>query len=89
MAIWSLVIIIFAQQIQDNVLSPIIYGKSLDVHPLTTVVLVLVGGDFFGIIGVLIALPVYMIAKIIFLRIYEIVIAERVEEIQIIPEEKL
>ncbi|WP_310829507.1 AI-2E family transporter [Paenibacillus pedocola] len=89
MAIWSLVIIVIAQQIQDNVLSPIIYGKSLDVHPLTTVVLVLVGGDFFGIIGVLIALPVYMIAKIIFLRIYEIVIAERVEEIQITPEEKL
>lgn len=77
MAIWSVVIILFAQQIQDNVLSPIIYGKSLDVHPLTTVVLVLVGGDFFGIIGVLIALPVYMIIKILFVRIYEIIITER------------
>lgn len=80
MAIWSLVIIFIAQQIQDNVLSPIIYGKSLDVHPLTTVILVLVGGDFYGIIGVLIALPVYMIAKIIFLRVYEIVVADREEE---------
>ncbi|WP_342562062.1 AI-2E family transporter [Paenibacillus sp. FSL R7-0345] len=89
MAIWSLVIILVAQQIQDNVLSPIIYGKSLDVHPLTTVVIVLVGGDFFGIIGVLIALPVYMIAKIIFLRIYEIIVAERVEEIQLPKEEQL
>lgn len=79
MAIWALVIIVIAQQIQDNVLSPIIYGKSLDVHPLTTVLLVLVGGDFYGIIGVLIALPVYMIAKIIFLRIYEIIVAERDE----------
>ncbi|WP_342436402.1 AI-2E family transporter [Paenibacillus sp. FSL L8-0436] len=89
MAIWSLVIIVVAQQIQDNVLSPIIYGKSLDVHPLTTVLLVLIGGDFFGIIGVLIALPVYMIIKIIFLRIYEIIIAERIEEVEVIKEEHL
>ncbi|WP_042197312.1 AI-2E family transporter [Paenibacillus camerounensis] len=89
MAIWSLVIILIAQQIQDNVLSPIIYGKSLDVHPLTTVVIVLVGGDFFGIIGVLIALPVYMIAKIIVMRIYEIIVAERVEEIQLPKEEQM
>ncbi|ULO09074.1 AI-2E family transporter [Paenibacillus sp. 19GGS1-52] len=81
LALWALIIIVIAQQIQDNVLSPIIYGKSLDVHPLTTVVLVLIGGDFFGIIGVLIALPVYMIIKIIFLRIYEIIVAERVEEV--------
>lgn len=89
MAIWSLVIIVVAQQIQDNVLSPIIYGKSLDVHPLTTVLLVLIGGDFFGIIGVLIALPVYMIIKIIFLRIYEIIIAERIEEVEVVKEEQL
>lgn len=80
LAVWALVIVVVAQQIQDNLLSPIIYGKSLDVHPLTTVLLVLIGGDFYGIIGVLIALPVYMIAKIIFLRIYEIIVAERVEE---------
>jgi len=81
MALWALVIVFVAQQIQDNVLSPIIYGKRLDVHPLTTVLLVLIGGDFYGIIGVLIALPVYMIAKIIFLRVYEIIVAERVEEV--------
>ncbi|MNF10588.1 hypothetical protein D3C80_2115740 [compost metagenome] len=49
----------------------------------------LVGGDFFGIIGVLIALPVYMIAKIIFMRIYEIIVAERVEEIQLPKDEQM
>lgn len=85
MAIWSVVIILIAQQIQDNVLSPIIYGKSLDVHPLTTVLLVLVGGDFYGLIGVLIALPVYMIIKIMFLRIYEIIVAERTDPSAPVP----
>lgn len=86
MALWSLVVILIAQQIQDNVLSPIIYGKSLDVHPLTTVLLVLVGGDFYGLIGVLIALPVYMIVKILFLRIYEIIIAERTDPVIPMPD---
>ena len=87
LAIWAMIIVIVAQQIQDNLLTPIIYGKSLDVHPLTTVILVLIGGDFYGIIGVLIALPVYMIGKIIFLRIYEIIVAERVEEVTEIPKD--
>lgn len=79
-ALWSVVVIFIAQQIQDNLLSPIVYGRSLDVHPLTTVVLVLVGGDFYGIIGVLIALPVYMILKITFMHVYERIIAEKEEE---------
>lgn len=79
-ALWSVVVIFIAQQIQDNLLSPIVYGRSLDVHPLTTVVLVLVGGDFYGIIGVLIALPVYMILKITFMHVYERLVAEKEEE---------
>lgn len=89
MAIWSLVIILIAQQIQDNVLSPIIYGKSLNIHPMTTVLLVLIGGDFYGIIGVLIALPVYMIAKIIFLRMYEVIVADKNEDSPQIKEEQM
>ncbi|WP_025688127.1 AI-2E family transporter [Paenibacillus zanthoxyli] len=79
-ALWSLVVIVASQQIQDNLLTPIIYGKSLDIHPLTTVILVLIGGEFYGIIGVLIALPVYITVKIIFLRVYEIIVAERMNE---------
>ncbi|MNV52877.1 AI-2 transport protein TqsA [compost metagenome] len=79
-ALWSLIIIVVAQQIQDNLLTPIITGKTLDIHPMTTVILVLVGGEFYGIIGVLIALPVYMTIKIIFLKVYEIAIAGKMDE---------
>lgn len=61
----------------------------MDVHPLTTVILVLIGGDFYGIIGVLIALPVYMIIKIVFLRVYEIIIADRIDETEPIKKEEL
>ncbi|WP_342574540.1 AI-2E family transporter [Paenibacillus sp. FSL M8-0142] len=80
-AIWSLVVIIIAQQIQDNILTPVIYGKQLDIHPLTTIVLILGGGDFFGILGILLAIPAYMIIKIIVVRIYEMFLAEKVDEL--------
>ncbi|GAF07125.1 hypothetical protein JCM16418_1114 [Paenibacillus pini JCM 16418] len=79
-AIWSLVVIIVAQQIQDNLLSPIVYGKQLDIHPLTTVILLLIGVDVFGILGVILAIPVYMIAKIAIVHIYGIFLAEKTDD---------
>lgn len=79
-AIWSVVVIVIAQQIQDNILTPVFYGKQLDIHPLTTIILLLVGGDFYGILGVLLAIPAYMVIKIIFIRVYELFLAEKVED---------
>lgn len=81
MAIWSLVIIVVSQQIQDNLLSPMIYGRRLEIHPLTIIVLLLIGGDLYGILGMLLGLPVYMVLKIITIRVYKLFFAEKVEEI--------
>ncbi|WP_053375360.1 AI-2E family transporter [Paenibacillus sp. FJAT-27812] len=71
-AIWSIVIITIAQQIQDNLIAPYVFGKQLDIHPLTTIILVLVGGDIAGILGILLIIPVYMILKIVYCRVYEL-----------------
>ena len=70
--IWALVIILVAQQIQDNVISPYVFGKKLDIHPVTTILLVLGSGNWFGIIGMLIVIPVYMLLKIAWRRIYKL-----------------
>jgi predicted PurR-regulated permease PerM len=61
-----------AQQIQDNLVAPYVFGKKLDIHPLTTIILVLGAGDLGGIIAILIIIPVYMIVKIILVRIYQL-----------------
>ncbi len=79
-AIWSLVIILVSQQIQDNIISPYIFGKQLDIHPLTTIILVLVGGDAFGIIGVIVIIPVYMIVKIIVVKVYQLFFKQKWED---------
>lgn len=76
-AIWSIIVVLVAQQIQDNLVAPYIFGKSLDIHPLTTIILVLAGGDFGGIIGILLIIPVYMILKIIVVKLYQLFIRQR------------
>lgn len=80
MALWSMIVVVIAQQIESNLLSPHIYGKRLDIHPLTTIVLLLVAGDIGGILGVILAIPGYMVVKIIIVRIYQLFFAEKVEE---------
>lgn len=79
MAIWSLVIIVIAQQIQDNLISPYVYGKQLDIHPLTTVILLLVGADLGNILGMIIVIPLYMILKIIVRKIHYRIVEDKTE----------
>lgn len=70
MGIWAIVIVIIAQMVQNNLLEPIIFGKQLDIHPFTIVVLLLVGGDMGGILGMLLVIPLYMVVKIAIVHIY-------------------
>jgi predicted PurR-regulated permease PerM len=69
--IWVILIILLAQQIEGNFLSPHVYGRTLDIHPMTTILLLLVAGTIGGIIGMLIAIPVYLIARIIVSKFYK------------------
>ncbi|MCM3747173.1 AI-2E family transporter [Paenibacillus pasadenensis] len=70
-AVWVLVIILLAQQLEGNLISPFVYGRTMDIHPLTTIVVVLVAGAVSGIVGIMISIPVYMICKIVILQIAE------------------
>lgn len=70
MVIWVIVIHFAAQQIEGNLLSPHIYGRKLNIHPVTTISLILVGGSIGGIIGIMTAIPFYLIAKVIAVKLY-------------------
>ncbi|USB35066.1 AI-2E family transporter [Paenibacillus sp. YPG26] len=81
MALWVLIIIIIAQQVEGNLIAPYIYGKTINIHPLTTVILLLIGGEYAGILGMILVIPVYMIIKIVAVRIYKLFLSDKVEEI--------
>ena len=63
-AIILLVYFIIYQQVENNVLQPLVYGRSVKLHPLVIFVAVLVGGALLGILGALIAIPIAEIIRI-------------------------
>ncbi|CAM3537706.1 MULTISPECIES: AI-2E family transporter [Saccharibacillus] len=79
MALWSIVIVVVAQLVQNNLLEPLVFGKQLDMHPLTVIVLLLVGGDVMGILGMLICIPIYMVVKIAIRHIYQMYIKSKIK----------
>lgn len=70
LVIWVAVITLIAQQVESNFITPNIMGKSLDIHPLTVISLVLAAGNIAGFIGILIAIPTYGVIKVIVQNIY-------------------
>lgn len=67
---WKLVVLIvvlitIVQTIEANIVKPWLTSKSVDIHPITTLLVVLVGGGLFGIGGAFLAIPVYIVFKLI------------------------
>lgn len=56
-ALIIVVIIVLVQQLEGNVLSPMLQGKTMQVHPGLILVAVTIGGTLFGIVGVFLAVP--------------------------------
>ena len=52
------------QTIEANIIKPWLTSKSVDIHPITTLLVVLIGGALFGIGGAFIAIPVYIVLKL-------------------------
>ena len=69
--VWVAVITLVAQQIESNLITPNIMGKSLDVHPLTVITIVLAAGNIGGFLFIIIAIPTYAVIKAIVKNIYE------------------
>ncbi|RZJ67279.1 MAG: AI-2E family transporter [Flavobacterium sp.] len=53
------------QMIDNNLTGPLIFSKSVDSHPLEIFLVILVAGFLFGILGMVIAVPLYTILKVI------------------------
>ncbi len=64
MVIISVAIVLVLQFIEGNILSPLIVGKSLDMHPLFIIFALLVGGEAGGVLGLVIAVPLLAILKV-------------------------
>ena len=63
-AIWMVIIITILQQIDANIINPKIVGESLKISPLLVIFAVTIGGAYFGILGMFLAVPVVAVLKV-------------------------
>ena len=54
------------QQIEGSILSPKIIGDSISMHPLTVILLLMIGGKVGGILGMILAVPLGVVIKVIY-----------------------
>lgn len=81
LAIWVVVLYVVVQQIENNVLTPLVMGRATGLNPVTVIVALFVGGKLAGILGVIVAVPVAVV-------IVEVLddIAKRKGEHKVIPQ---
>jgi predicted PurR-regulated permease PerM len=58
------------QLIDNNVSQPIIFSKSTNSHPLEIFLVTLISGTLLGILGMIIAIPVYTALKVVLKEFY-------------------
>lgn len=61
-AIIVAVVALVVQQLDNDILAPVIYGRALNLHPVTILLSVTAGSGLFGLAGTLLAVPVVAIA---------------------------
>lgn len=70
MAIYVAIIMLVSQQIESNLITPNVMGKSLDIHPLTVITIILAAGNIAGLWGIILGVPTYAVVKSILKNIY-------------------
>lgn len=69
MLIFVIAIVFILQFIEGNILSPLIVGKSLHLHPLLIIFALLAGGELGGVVGLIFAVPILSVIKVLIIHI--------------------
>ncbi len=71
MLIKVLVVFMVEQTIEGRFVTPLIIGSSLSIHPITILFVLLTAGQMYGVLGVLLGIPVYASIKVLLKAIFE------------------
>jgi predicted PurR-regulated permease PerM len=67
-ALFAVIVLIVVQQIDSTLISPKVVGDSVGLHPLFVMLSIIIGGAYFGLWGMLIAVPTAAIIKMFLIR---------------------
>lgn len=57
---------VVVQLIENYVLQPVVMSKTVELHPVTIIIGLLIFGHFFGIIGMILAMPIMSLIKVVY-----------------------
>jgi hypothetical protein len=65
MALWAALAMAIVQQIDNHFISPTVLRATVKLHPVAIILALLIGGSLAGFLGILIAVPITAIIKIV------------------------
>lgn len=68
-ALWLSIFFIVIQWVENNILAPKILGETTGMHPLTILISIITGGAIFGVLGMVLSVPIIALTKILFVFI--------------------
>ncbi len=67
-----LVLILIVQQLESQLISPLVMGRKLRIHPVTVIFALLTGGSLAGFFGLLLAVPTYAVVRTAAVHLYKL-----------------
>ncbi|MGM0897960.1 MAG: AI-2E family transporter [Bacillota bacterium] len=65
--VWTVV-----QVVEGNLISPQVMGKTMYIHPVTIIFVLLTAGSLFGVVGVILGIPMYALLRVIISHMYKL-----------------
>ncbi|MDR3592955.1 MAG: AI-2E family transporter [Negativicutes bacterium] len=65
------VFFLIIHQIENHIVVPKIMGHNIDLHPVTVILALLAGGQLFGVVGMIMAVPVAALLKVLFRHLWD------------------
>ncbi len=65
-----ILVVLGVYAVDNGFVQPYVFGKSVDIHPILIILLIIAGGQLFGLIGMLLAIPVATVVKTTAKEIY-------------------
>lgn len=63
LGIYVIIFFLIVQQLENNILVPMVYKKSMKIHPVIVLVALLAGGNAAGMIGVILSVPIALLLQ--------------------------
>ncbi|WP_350344503.1 AI-2E family transporter [Proteinivorax tanatarense] len=77
LAVKVVIVVTIIQQIESQLVAPQVLGKKLNLHPVAVILSLIAGGTFFGVKGMILAVPVVAVSRIIFRNIIAYIVSKQ------------